>query len=64
MKDNRSPFALVDNNREVAKELGITEQGAQHIKNVALQKALAMLKEKGYKSSDFFGEDNDYTRNS
>ena len=57
MKDNRSPFDLVDNNREVAKELGITEQGAQHIKNVALQKARDLLKEKGYKSTDFFGEE-------
>ena len=46
MKDNRSPFDLVDNNREVAKELGITEQGVQHIKNVALQKARALLKRK------------------
>jgi predicted transcriptional regulator len=56
MKDNRSPFDLVNNNQEVAKELGVTEQGANHIKNVALKKARAMLKEKGYKSTDFFGE--------
>ena len=56
MKDKRLRN-LEDNNKEVAAELGVTEQGANHIKNVALKKARAMLKDKGYKSTDFFGED-------
>lgn len=54
MKDKRSPFDLINNNKEVAEELGITEQGANLIKNVALQKARKILKKRGYKMEDFF----------
>jgi hypothetical protein len=59
MKDNRSPFDLIDNNNEVAAELGVTTRSATNIKVKALEKAKAMLKKQGYKATDFFEESKD-----
>jgi hypothetical protein len=59
MKDNRSPFDLVNNNSELAKELQMTEKGVDYIKKTALAKAKAMLEKKGYKATDFFEESKD-----
>jgi DNA-directed RNA polymerase specialized sigma subunit len=57
MKDNSKPrYGLEDNNAQVAEELGITEIGATYIKNNALKKAKAILEQRGFKSTDFFGE--------
>jgi DNA-directed RNA polymerase specialized sigma subunit len=52
-------FDLEDNNKEVAQELGLTEDGVNYIKSQALKKAKAILKEKGYKATDFFRESKD-----
>ena len=57
MKIERPRFGLLDNNALVAEELGVTEQGANYIKNVALEKARSLLEKRGFKSTDFFGED-------
>ena len=59
MKDNRSPFDLIDNNNEVAAELGVTTRSATNIKVKALEKAKAMLEKQGYKATDFFEESKD-----
>jgi hypothetical protein len=59
MKDNRSPFDLIDNNNEVAAELGVTTRSATNIKVKALEKAKAILKKQGYKATDFFEESKD-----
>jgi hypothetical protein len=59
MKDNRSPFDLVNNNSELAKELQMTEKGVDYIKKTALAKAKALLEKKGYKATDFFEESKD-----
>jgi hypothetical protein len=59
MKDNRSPFDLIDNNNEVAAELGVTPRSATNIKVKALEKAKDLLKKKGYKATDFFEESKD-----
>jgi hypothetical protein len=61
MKDNRSPFDLVNNNSELAKELQMTGKGVDYIKKTALAKAKAMLEKKGYKATDFFEESKDET---
>ena len=57
MKETKSHFQIEDNNAEVAKELGISEVGAKFIKNNAIKKAKKLLEDKGFKSTDFFGED-------
>ena len=57
MKENKGHFGIEDNNAEVAKDLGVTEAGAKFIKNNALKKAKTILEEKGFKSTDFFGEE-------
>ena len=57
MKENKGHFQIEDNNAEVAKELGISEVGAKFIKNNAIKKAKKLLEDKGFKSTDFFGED-------
>ena len=57
MKENKGHFGIEDNNKEVAEELGISEVGAKFIKNNAIKKAKKMLEDKGFKSTDFFGED-------
>jgi len=57
MKENKGHFGIEDNNKEVAKELNITESGAKFIKDNAIKKAKKMLEDKGYKSTDFFGEE-------
>jgi len=59
MKDKNMPRLAQDNNKEVAKELGITEQGAWDLKKRALIKAKALLKKRGYKANDFFAESKD-----
>jgi len=59
MKILKPRFGLLDNNAEVAEELGVTEQGANYIKNVALTKAKALLEKKGFKPNDFFEESKD-----
>jgi len=59
MKILKPRFGLLDNNAEVAEELGVTEQGANYIKNVALTKAKALLEKKGFKANDFFEESKD-----
>jgi hypothetical protein len=59
MKDNRSPFDLIDNNNEVAAELGVTPRSATNIKVKALEKAKALLEKKGYKANHFFEESKD-----
>ena len=59
MKDNNVPRLAQDNNKEVAAELGITEQGAWDLKKRALIKAKALLKKRGYKANDFFAESKD-----
>ena len=59
MKVNRSERLIQDNNAEVAKELGITEQGAWDLKKRALIKAKALLEKRGYKATDFFAESKD-----
>ena len=56
MKENKGHFGIEDNNAEVAKELNITEAGAKFIKNNAIKKAKKLLEDKGFKSTDFFGE--------
>ena len=56
MKENKGHFGIEDNNKEVAKELGISEVGAKFIKNNAIRKAKKLLEDKGFKSTDFFGE--------
>ena len=57
MKDNSVPRLAEDNNEKVAKELGITEQGAWDIKKRALIKAKKLLEQRGFKREDFFGEE-------
>jgi hypothetical protein len=57
MKENKGHFGIENNNKEVAEELGVTEQGANHIKNVALKKAKVILEQRGFKLTDFFGEE-------
>jgi DNA-directed RNA polymerase specialized sigma subunit len=57
MKENKGHFGIEDNNAEIAKKLGITEAGAKFIKNNAIKKAKLILEQKGFKSTDFFGED-------
>jgi hypothetical protein len=59
MKMEKPRFGLLDNNAEVAKELGISEYGVDYIKNSALKKAKAILKKQGYKATDFFEESKD-----
>jgi len=59
MKSDKVRYGLLDNNRQVAEELGVTEQGATYIKNVALTKAKALLEKKGFKPNDFFEESKD-----
>jgi hypothetical protein len=59
MKVNKTERLAQDNNSEVAKELGITEQGAWDLKKRALIKAKALLKKRGYKATDFFAESKD-----
>jgi hypothetical protein len=56
MKENKGHFGIEDNNKEVAEELNITEAGAKFIKNNSIKKAKKLLEDKGYKSTDFFGE--------
>ena len=56
MKENKGHFGIEDNNKEVAKELNITEAGAKFIKNNAIRKAKLILEQRGYKITDFFGE--------
>jgi DNA-directed RNA polymerase specialized sigma subunit len=57
MKETKSHFQIEDNNKEVAEELNITEAGAKFIKDNAIKKAKKLLEDKGYKSTDFFGEE-------
>jgi hypothetical protein len=57
MKDNNVPRLAYDNNKEVAAELGITEQGAWDLKKRSLIKAKKLLEQRGFKREDFFGED-------
>jgi len=59
MKDKNVPRLAQDNNKEVAKELGITEQGAWDLKKRALIKAKVLLEKRGYKATDFFAESKD-----
>jgi hypothetical protein len=59
MKVNRTERLAQDNNKEVAAELGITEQGAWDLKKRALIKAKALLSKRGYKATDFFAESKD-----
>ena len=56
MKENKGHFQIEDNNAEVAAELNITEAGAKFIKNNAIKKAKLILEQRGFKSTDFFGE--------
>jgi hypothetical protein len=59
VKIERPRFGMEDNNPEVAKEIGLTQKGANDIKNKALTKAKAMLEKQGYKANDFFEESKD-----
>ena len=56
MKENKGHFQIEDNNKEVAEALGVTETGAKFIKNNAIRKAKLILEQRGFKSTDFFGE--------
>jgi len=59
MKSDKVRYGLLDNNAEVAEEIGVSEVGATYIKNVALKKAKALLEKKGFKPNDFFEESKD-----